>query len=123
FDTDGSPVRVPGMAPSVAEELQWVGENEQIPEAEPDFGETTLLPSTMQSVKVITRYSNELARQSVVALDAALRDRLVRDVASTIDGQLLSNEGDGITIPRGLFTYAGQTPDVGGALSIDDVLT
>ena len=34
---------------------------------------STLLPSTMKTVKTITRFSNELARQSVVALDAALQ--------------------------------------------------
>lgn len=123
FDTDGSPVRVPAAPSSVAENLEWVGENTQIPEADPDFDETTLLPSTMQSVKVITRYSNELARQSVVALDAALQDRLVTDVAAKIDSQLLSNSGDGTETPRGMFTYAGQTHAVGGPLTIDDVLT
>jgi hypothetical protein len=46
------------------------------------FHEIVLLPSTMESVKVLTRYSNELARQSVVSLDAAMKDRLVRDVAA-----------------------------------------
>lgn len=123
FDTDGSPVRVPGLPASEADSLEWVGENEQIPEVDPDFTETTLLPSTMQSVKVITRYSNELARQSVVALDAALRDRLVSDVAAKIDGQLLSAAGDGVTIPRGLFAYAGtQTVTVAGPLTLDAIL-
>src|SRR5690625_5350034 len=65
FDTDGSPVRVPALPAPDPDSLEWVGENEQIPEVDPEFDETTLLPSTMQSVKVITRYSNELARQSV----------------------------------------------------------
>lgn len=123
FDTDGSPVRVPGLPAPDPDSLEWVGENEQIPEVDPDFSETTLLPSTMQSVKVITRYSNELARQSVVALDAALRDRLVSDVAGKIDGQLLSDSGDGVTTPRGLFAYADvQSLDVGGPLTLDAIL-
>lgn len=123
FDTDGSPVRIPALPGSTAEALEWVGENEQIPEVDPEFSETVLLPSTMRSVKVITRYSNELARQSVVALDAALRDRLVTDVAAKIDGQLLSDEGDGVTTPRGLFAYEGtQSVDVGGPLDLDAIL-
>lgn len=123
FDTNGSPVRVPALPQPDPDALQWVGENEQIPEVEPEFDETELLPSTMESVKVITRYSNELARQSVVSLDAALRDRLVSDVAAKIDGQLLSDDGDGITTPRGLFAYQGtQTLAVDGALTLDDVL-
>lgn len=66
FDTDGSPVRVPKL--TVVTDPSWHGENEQIDEKDPDFGEVTLLPQTMKSVKVITRFSNELARQSVVAL-------------------------------------------------------
>lgn len=123
FDTNGSPVRVPALPQPDPDALQWVGENEQIPEVEPEFDETELLPSTMESVKVITRYSNELARQSVVSLDAALRDRLVSDVAAKIDGQLLSDDGDGIATPRGLFAYQGtQTLAVDGALTLDDVL-
>src|SRR5699024_5375626 len=69
FDTNGSPVRIPAMPASQQDELQWVGENELIPEVDPEFGETELLPSTMKSVKTITRYSNELARQSIVSLD------------------------------------------------------
>lgn len=60
-----------------------------------------LLPSTMKSIKVLTRFSNELARQSVVALDAALEARLVRDVAATLDTQLFSDSGDGIATPKG----------------------
>lgn len=129
FDTDGSPVRIPALPSPDVDALEWVGENEEIPETDPEFDETTLLPSTMKSVKVITRYSNELARQSVVALDAALRDRLVTDVAAKIDRQLLSDGSDdgtetpGVTIPRGLFAYDGvQTVPVGGALSLDAIL-
>ena len=62
-----------------------------------DFDEVMLLPSTMKSVEVITRFTNELARQSVVALDAALRDRLVQDVAKKLDPVPRLTE-DGITI-------------------------
>lgn len=123
IDTDGSAVRLPAAPVSKAAELQWIGENEAIPEVDPEFDEVSLLPSTMKSVKVITRYSNELARQSVVALDAALRDRLVADVAAKIDGQLLSAEGDGIETPRGLFAYEGvQAVDVDGRLTLDALM-
>ena len=121
FDTDGSPVRIPKMGG--ATDPDWIGENELITEEDVTFDEVTLLPSTMKSVKVITRYSNELARQSVVALDAALRDRLVTDVASKIDRQLLS-AGDGVTTPKGLLAYSGvQSIDkAAGDLGLDDLL-
>lgn len=121
FDTDGSPVRVPKLGGPT--NPSWVGENELIPEADVDFDEVILLPSTMKSVKTLTRFSNELSRQSVVSLDAALQDRLVTDVAAKIDGQLLSATGDGITIPRGIFAYEGvQNIAVGGALDLDTLL-
>ena len=124
FDTAG-PLRIP-KAPALNNSVSFVGENEAIPEANPDFDEVRLLPSTMKSLKTLTRYSNELARQSVVSLDQALKDRLVADVAAKIDTQFLSASGDGVTTPRGLFAYAGvQTLAVGGAgaLTLDHMLT
>ena len=123
FDTDGSPVRVPKAPGSVADSLTFVAENAQIPEADPDFDEVQLLPSTMQSVKVITRFSNELARQSVVALDQVLKDRLVADVAMRIDAQLLGAAGDGVKTPKGLFAWTGtQSLTAGKSLTVDNIL-
>ena len=123
FDTTG-PLRVPGLpGPGDASALQWVGESEQIPEWDTEFSELSLLPSTMQSVKVLTRYSNELARQSIVSLEQTLRDRLVADVAAKIDTQFLSDQGDGITTPAGLFAWEGVTDTaVAGALDPDVIL-
>lgn len=77
IDTAG-PLRLPKLG--AATTPSWHGENELIDEANPTFDEITLLPSTMESVKTLTRFSNELARQSVIALDAALKERLVKDV-------------------------------------------
>lgn len=62
FDTNGSPVRIPKMGGPTSPD--WIGENELITEKDVTFNEVTLLPSTMKSVKTITRFSNELARQS-----------------------------------------------------------
>ena len=87
FDTTG-PLRLPKL--DAPEAPSWHGENELIDEVDQEFDEITLLPSTMKSVKSLTRYSNELARQSTVNLDQALKDRLVKDVADTMDAQLFS---------------------------------
>jgi HK97 family phage major capsid protein len=119
FDTNGSPVRVPKLGGATAPD--WIAENEEITEVDVDFDEITLLPSTMKSVKTLTRFSNELARQSVIALDAALQDRLVTDVASKLDAQMLGDSGDGVETPKGLFVYAGQELPIGGALELDDL--
>lgn len=121
FDTAG-PLRIPKAGGPV--DPAWIGENEAITEKDVDFDEVQLLPSTMKSLKTITRYSNELARQSVVNLDQAVKDRLVNGVADKLDAQLLSAGGDGVTTPKGLFAYSGiQTLAVGGALTLDHLLT
>lgn len=123
FDTNGSPVRVPAAPGSEADELQWVGENELIPEVDPEMGEMSLLPSTMKSVKTITRYSNELARQSIVSLDRVLQDRLVADVATKLDRQFLSDQGDGITTPQGMFAWEGvEDVDAAAGLNLDTIM-
>ena len=123
FDTTG-PLRVPGLpGAGDPDELEWVGESELIPEWDTDFSEVQLLPSTMNSVKVLTRYSNELARQSIVSLEQTLRDRLVADVAGKLDAQFLSDQGDGVTTPRGLFAYEGVTDTaVDGPITPDVIL-
>jgi len=112
YSTAG-PLRIPKLGGMVdagtttPDEPDWIGESELITEKDVDFGEVELMPSTMKSVKVITRFSNELARQSVVALDAALQSRLVRDVAAKLDRQFWSAQGDGTTTPKGILAYAG----------------
>lgn len=122
FDTAG-PLRIPTAPQPTPDQVNWHGENEEITEHDAEFDEVSLLPSTLKSIKTLTRFSNELARQSVVQLDAALRARLVGDVAAKLDAQLLSDGGDGVETPRGLFAYAGtQSVDVGGALELDAIL-
>lgn len=117
FDTSGQ-IRIPKL--SAGTTPGWYAENEQITDDDVDFDELVLLPSTMKSVKILTKYSNELSRQSVIALDAALKDRLVGDVARTIDAQMYSASGDGVATPKGMFAWAGtQTLAVGAALDLD----
>lgn len=116
------PVRLPKLASGLTS-TPFYGQNEQIAESDPDFSEVSLLPSTMKSIKTLTKFSNELARQSVVSLDTSLREALVRDVAAAMDAQLFSDSGDGITTPQGLFAYEGvQNIAVGGALTLDHLL-
>ena len=122
-DTNG-PLRIPrGFDPIDPDSLTWTPENGLIPEVTPEAGEAHLLPSTMSSVKVITRYSNEMARQSIVSLDAAIQSRLIEDTLAKIDAQLLGTGGDGITTPKGVGSWTvGQTVAVDGALDLDALL-
>lgn len=118
IDTNGSQVRVPSLA--TVGTPSWVGENELIPETDIEDGEVIILPNGMKSLKTITKFSNELARQSVVALDAAIQSRLVKDVADAFDSHVMGVGGDGVLVPQGIFGYAGvQTVSAGTALNID----
>lgn len=115
------PVRLPKITGGVTPE--WYGPNELIDDDDVLFDEVTLMPSTMKSLKTLTKFSNELARQSVVALEAALRERLVSDVAKAVDAHLFGATGDGITTPRGLFAYTGvQNLTVGADLTLDNLM-
>lgn len=130
----GAPVRVPtiieyeigqsGASPTVggSDMSYWYGENEQIEDTDPEFGEVTLLPSNLKSIKVLHRFSNELARLAVVNIANALRDAIVRRVALAIDRAFLLGDGAGNTV-RGLV----HLPDVqemsyGGTVTVDDLI-
>lgn len=121
FDTNGGNVlRIPRL--TSMETPSWHGENELIDEVDADFGELTLLPPTMKSVKSLTRFSNELARQSVVALDAALRDRMVFDVAAKLDTAFIAGDGGDPagTEPLGLVNWTDtQSITSVGAITLD----
>lgn len=121
FFDSANPVRIPSIASGTTP--GFVAEAAEIPLDDVEFGEISLLPSTLQAIKVIVKFTNQLARQSVIALDAALRDRIVADVAAKLDTQFLSASGDGVTTPKGLFAYSGvQTLPVAGALTLDAML-
>lgn len=127
FDSDGSPVRVPRLDGMTAAP-QWIGEGEVIPDStRPNTSEVVLLPRSLKSLKIISRFTRELVRQSVIALDAALRDRLVRDIAASFDVAFFGGDGDLVagerTSPVGLVNAVGVTTlNVAGALTFEKVL-
>src|SRR5699024_9573199 len=90
FDT-ASPLRIPKLTSGAS--VGFVGESEETPEADVQFGEVGLMPSDRKSIKILVRFSNELLRQSVVGLDATLRSRLVTDVGNALDDALLTGDG------------------------------
>ncbi|KAA1376125.1 phage major capsid protein [Aeromicrobium fastidiosum] len=121
YDTAG-PLRLPSLGGPITDP-GWTGEGETIPTRDVDFGDVSLLPSTMKSVKVITKMSEEIVRQAVVSLETAVRQRLVTDVASKIDTQFFGASGDGVETPRGLFSWLGtQTVAAAGGLTYDVLL-
>ena len=51
------------------------------------------MPTDRKSIKVIERYSRELARQAVIGIDATLKNRLVKVVSDKLDTALLTGKG------------------------------
>lgn len=99
-----NPVRVPRIASGVT--AGFVAEGAQITDGEVSFDEVTLLPSTLKSLKVLVKVSNELIRQSVVGLDTVLQQRLITDVANELDAALWSGAGTSNTI-KGIIKQTG----------------
>lgn len=113
----GDPLRIPSLVS--VDDAAWHGENELITEGDADFGEVTLLPTNLKSVKVIHRFSNELARHSIVSIAQTMQAAFVKKVADKIDNAFLTGDGtldaNGNRTPIGLFNQVGvQT----GALTL-----
>lgn len=122
----GAPILIPKivvypMGTGVgASATYWKGENELIAEADPTYGEVTLLPSNLKSVKVLHRFSNELARLAVVNIANALWDAIVRRVALAVDRAFLIGEGTNNTV-RGIVNTSGILVRTYGTLEVDDL--
>lgn len=114
IDTN-QPLRVPRIASGI--NAGFVKEGEQIGDDSVAFDEVTLLPSSLASIKTITRVTNELVRTSVVgALDSVLQNRLVTDVARALDAAMWDGSGADDTV-RGIL----QDPDIAtGVLDLTD---
>ncbi len=121
FDTNGgNTLRIPRLAGSTG--AAWVAEAAPIPDDDVTFGEMVLLPKQMQSLKVITKVSDELLRQSIIALDAVLKARLVNDVAAALDTELIAGTATDGTKPRGLLNQPGVQTIAAGAAATFDLL-
>ena len=118
FDT-ASPLRIPKLVGS--EGGEWTGENELISEHDIEFDEISLMPTERKSVKTLTRFSNELLRQSVIGLDQVLKTRLVSDVARKIDDAFLTGDGAEGSV-TGIVNQAGVQTGVLDATEPDSLL-
>lgn len=103
FDT-ADQLRIPRIASGVS--AGFVAEGAQITDGDVAFDEVVLLPSTLKSLKVLVRFSNEMARQSVVALDATLKSTLVTNVGEALDAALWDGAGTSDTI-KGILRQTG----------------
>jgi HK97 family phage major capsid protein len=117
FDT-ARQLRIPRISSGIS--AGFVAESTAIPEGSVGFDEVVLLPSTMKSLKTVTRFSNELIREAVIGLDAVLRTRLVADVAIALDAALFTGTGASNTI-KGIINQTGVQTGVLDVSSPDGV--
>ncbi|WP_158726387.1 phage major capsid protein [Tomitella fengzijianii] len=106
FDSS-EPLRIPKLTAGIT--AGFVAENAEITAADVTFGELNLMPSDRKSIKALTKFSNEMLRQSTIGLDSVLKQRLVTDVSSALDAALLTGAGTtksitGITKQTGVST-------------------
>lgn len=113
------PLRLPTLTGST--DPSWVAENGLIPDSEVTFGEINLMPSDRKSIKALTKFSNEMARQSAIGLDAVLKARIVKDVATKLDTALLTGDGSANTV-TGLINQTGVQTGVLDATDADSFL-
>ncbi|GAA3684311.1 hypothetical protein GCM10022237_48610 [Nocardioides ginsengisoli] len=125
FESDGSPVRVPKIN-GFTNPPVWVTENGNIPtNLDADFDEVRLLERTVKSLAGIATFSESLLRQSVVNVEAAIRDQLVFTFADKIDQTFFAGTGGtGGDEPLGMLNWA-DTQDltaVGALTNFDPLL-
>lgn len=118
FDSS-EPLRIPTLTGST--DPSWVAENGLIPDSDVSFGEIKLMPSDRKSIKALTKFSNEMARQSNVGLDSVLKARIVKDVADKLDTALLTGDGAVNTV-TGLINQPGVQTGVLDAANADSFL-
>ncbi|WP_347955442.1 phage major capsid protein [Gordonia aichiensis] len=118
IDTNG-PIRIPRIASGL--DVGFVGEGEQIPESGVGLDEVQMLPSSLKSLKVLSRVTAEVLRSSAVALDAILKQRLTIDTAAALDTALFSGDGTDDTI-KGILSQAGVATGTLDAESPDTLL-
>jgi HK97 family phage major capsid protein len=103
----------------------WVPENGLIPQQDAvEFNSVDLLPSLMESLKIITVLSRESLRMSSQALDAILQARLVADIAAKVDEQAWGTAGDGVTQPQGFQSWPelADPIDISGEYLVDGLM-
>jgi HK97 family phage major capsid protein len=121
FTSAGQPIKVPSL--STLGTPTYVAEGSAIPEVNATTSEISLLPSTVQSLKVITKMTREAVRQSVVNVESIFSTKLVSDVSRVLDSALWNGNGTN-GAPTGMANFANVTVTgtAAGTLNADDLL-
>lgn len=121
FTSSGQPIKVPSL--TTLGTPGYVAQGSAIPEVSATTSEISLLPSTVESIKVITKMSREIVRQSVVNVESIFSTKLVSDVTRILDSALWNGAGTA-GAPLGMANFANvtSTGTAAGTLSADDLL-
>jgi HK97 family phage major capsid protein len=121
FTSSGEPIKVPSL--TTLGTPGYVSEGSAIPTVSATTSEITLLPSTVHSVKVITKMTREIVRQSVVNVESIFSTKLVSDVSRILDNALWNGAGTA-GAPTGIANFANVTVagTAAGTLTADALL-
>ena len=112
FGPNAGAIKIPSRAATPSIGGSFIGEGAAIPVRRLALTSTTLSPYKMG---VITTFTREMAKYSMVALEPMLRQEIIFDTAITLDSTLLGNGAGDATTPRGLLNgVTGLTPTAGG---------
>ncbi len=116
----GAPLRIPKID-ALALSDPWRAEHVAINEEDITYGSVVLMPTSLKSLKVIHRLSNEIVRHSVVSVLENIGRALTTRVGLYLDAALLAGDGASDTI-KGLTAMAGITTMAGvGVVDVDDL--
>ena len=120
FEAEGAPLLIPRID-ALDTDTAWHAENTLITEEDPIFGEVILLPTTLKSLKVLHRFSNELARNAKDGIGAVLATALVRRIALSLDEAMLVGDGAANTV-KGIANATGvQTMAAISLVTVNDL--
>ena len=100
FGPNGGAIKVPARASTPSIGGSFVGEGAPIPVRRLALTSATLAPYKMG---VITTFTREMAKYSMVALEPMLRQEIIFDTAITLDSTLLGAGAGSATNPAGLL--------------------
>lgn len=107
FTSNGEPIKVPSL--STFGTATFVAQGTAVPEVTPTTSEIELLSSSVYSLKVMSRVSNELVRQSFLGIEEQFSSKLVSDVSRILDNALWNGGTATTGSPVGLFQVTGFT--------------
>ena len=115
FGPNSGAIKVPARAPTPSIGGSFIGEGAAIPVRRLALTSATLTPFKMG---VITTFTREMAKYSMVALEPMLRQEIIFDTAITLDSTLLGAGAGDVNTPRGLLNgVTALTPTAGGGAS------